>query len=773
MSGAAFDRAHALGAQGADNLQSPDQTTTRSDLGSNVVALRPTDPTNPFTTVQIDDDGGVTILSPRVRRPRPDQDPATFDANLALTMDDGDLSMLGEELVEGIDADEQSRQKFIDIFNKNLELLGLRDEQPAAGQRSRGSISRVTHPLLLEAVVKSQGAARAELLPAQGPAKVMIRGDSNAQLEDLARTLEDDFNAYLTVGAREYYPDTDRGLFGLFFSGNMFKKVYEHPLRRRPVSDTIAVEDLIVSEDAVDLDTAIRITHRSRLSRTTLRRMQVFGDWLDVELPNTLPQIDPAARKKHEMMGTSYGFGGLRPQDTVYEVCECTTDLDLDELGIKGVPDDLPVPVVVTLDKQSRKVLAVRRGWRRLDPEFRRRMRYVHYGMVPAINFLCLGHMHLLGGHARALTAAWRVILDAGMFANFPGGMKLKGVRVGPDGNDIHPQPGEWPDIDAAGIDDIRKVVMAMPYKEASAVFIQFIQSVATEAKGLAATIDVEMGEGRTNIPVGSMMAMIEQASQLSAIIHKRLHTAQSRELELFKELVQENPEAIIKVIPNPQHRWVGQIAFNNIDLVPVSDPNVPSQIHRVMLATAMVTMAGQNPDIYNRMATHQRAWRTIGVGDADSFLQQAPPQGQQQGDPAAMLAAQAQMTKANADMANVQMKTEENRRKAATETVEAQMKQQREQQELQAGAAERQIKLQVAQVGLNTERIRQESEQVRANAQQQTADAKVAASHAQIGVHMAQGAAQVGVQQANQQAAEARAKAVAAQQRQRARSKS
>jgi hypothetical protein len=736
----------------ADTLLPPDQTTTRTPLAkpSNVV---------PFKTVQIDDDGGVTLLSPRVRRRKPEDDPATFDENLALKMDDGDLASLGYEIAEGVEVDEQSRSKFIETFNKSLELLGLKDETPQAGQRSRGSISRVTHPLLLEAVVKSQGAARAELLPAQGPAKVQIRGDSNAQLEDLARTLEDDFNAYLTVGAREYYPDTDRGLFGLFFSGNMFKKVYEHPLRHRPVSDTIAVEDLIVNEDAVDLETAIRISHRSRMTKGMLRRMQLFGDWLDVELPATFPQLDPATRKKQELMGTGYGFGGWRPQDTQYDIYETTTDVDLADYGVRGTPDDFPVPVVVSLERQTKKVLAVRRGWRRGDAEFRRRMRYVHYGMVPAINFLCLGHMHLLGGHARALTAAWRVILDAGMFANFPGGMKLKGVRVGPDGNDIHPQPGEWPDIDAAGIDDIRKVVMPMPYKEASAVFIQFINSVASEAKSLAATIDVEMGEGRTNIPVGSMMAMIEQASQLSAIIHKRLHTAQTRELELFKELVAENPEAILKVIPNPQKRWVGQLAFNNVDLVPVSDPNVPSQIHRVMLATAMVTMAGQNPDIYNRLATHQRAWRTIGVGDADSFLQQPPPQGAPQGDPAAMMAAQAQMTKAQADMQNVQAKQQENQRKAATETVEAQMKTQQQQAEMQDSAAERAIKLQVAQVGLNTEQIRQETERVRSQAQADTADAKVAASHMQIGVH----AAQVGVQQANQDTAEAKAKAAQA----------
>lgn len=752
---------------GANTPNTPDQLTTRRTLAPNSSNVIPF--TNPaYSTVQIDDDGGVTLLSPRVRRPRADRDPRRFDENLALTMDDGDLSAIGHEVSEGIEADELSRTQFIAIFNKSLELLGLRDDTARTGQaqggKTKGSISRVTHPLLLEAVVKSQGAARAELLPAQGPCKVMVRGDSDANLDDLARALEDDVNAYLTVGAREYYPDMDRALFGLFFSGNAFKKIYLHPLRHRPVSEAIAVEDLIVSEDAVDLETAIRITHRSHMTKAMVRRMQLFGDWRDVDLPlGSFGSIDPANRKKQELMGTGMGFGSLRPQDQNYEFYECTTDIDLADYGIAGIPDDLPVPVVVTLERQTKRVVALRRGWTRGDPEFRRRMRYVHYGMVPALGFLCLGHMHLLGGHARALTAAWRVILDAGMFANFPGGMKLKGVRVGVDGNDIHPSPGEWPDIDANGIDDIRKVAMPLPYKEASPVFIQFINSVAQEAKGLAATIDVEMGEGRTNIPVGSMMAMIEQATQLSAIIHKRLHTAQARELELIKECVAENPESIVRVIPSPRRRWVGQIAFNSIELVPVSDPNVPSQIHRVMLATAMVTMAGQNPDIYDRMATHLRAWRTIGVGDAMSFLQQSPPQGQQ-GDPAAATAAQAQMVKANADMANVQMKQQENQRKAAAETVEMQMKLRRGQQESADAEAERQVKLQLAQSNLETERLRQQTEQVRSDAQQQTANAKVAASHAQMGVH----SSQVRVHEASADAAEARAKAVQQQARNR-----
>lgn len=678
------------------------------------------------TIIETDDDGGVTIRTPHVSREDAGSD---FDRNLARDMSDGDLAAIAADIMEGIEADRQSRSDFMTTYAKGLDLLGLKVDEGAGDDVS---VSRVSHPLLLEAVVKSQGAARSELLPASGPCKVSVRGDSDATTDDLARALEDDMNAYLTTGAREYYADLDRGLFGLFFSGNLFRKVYFHPLRKRPVCESVGVEDLIVSEDAVDLDTALRITHRSELSQPMMRRMQLYGDWLDIGLP--APQVDfldPAHRKQRELQGLSTS-GVLRQQDQPYQVYECTTDIDLGDYGITGLPE-MPVPVVVTLEAGSRQVLAVRRGWRQGDEQFRRRQRFVHYGMVPALNFLCLGHLHLLGNHTRALRAAWRLILDAGMFSNFPGGVKLKGVKMA--NNNIRPKPGEFPDIDANGIDDIKKVIMPMPYKEASAVFIQFIEGVSSQAKGLAATIDVEMGEGRTNIPVGSMMAMIEQASQLSAVIHKRLHTAQAREFELLKEVIAENPEAITAVIPNPQKRWVGQLAFNNVDLLPASDPNVPSQIHRVMLATALVTMAGQNPDIYDKLATHQRAWRAIGVGDADSFLHAQAPAGGGAApppDPAQMIQAQAAMMKAQADAQGVQIKQQEQQRKAATETVEAGRQAQRTQQESQDAAAERGIKLAIAHASFQTEQLRQQTEAVRAKAQQDTAEAKVEATRAQ-----------------------------------------
>ncbi len=337
------------------------------------------------TEVVIDPDGGVTISAPAVHTPRDAMDPEDFNRNLAATED---MSFVAHDLLEGIEADRLTRREWEDNYAKAIGLLGLKIEDVSTTKAQKRNVSTITHPVLLEAVVKSQGMARGELLPAAGPCKVTLRGDDTGGLDMLAKSLEQDMNAYLTVGAPEYYPDTDRGLFGFFFGGNWFRKVFMHPLRRRPVAESIAVEDMIVSEDAVDLETALRITHRSLLSPTMMRRMQIFGDWLDVTLPPAQAPMDPVTQAKAEETGVR--MVGARTQDQPYTVYECTTDLDPADYGLHepDAPAGLPLPYVVTLEKDSRTVLAMRRGWRQGDPMFARRMRFVHYGMVPAFGFL-------------------------------------------------------------------------------------------------------------------------------------------------------------------------------------------------------------------------------------------------------------------------------------------------------------------------------------------------------------------------------------------------
>jgi hypothetical protein len=630
-----------------------------------------------------------------------------FDENLAEKMDDGPLAALAMDLIDGIQSDINSRSEFIGNYTRGLDLLALKIEDRAQGNR-RKRTSTIRNPVMLDAVIKFQAAASAELLPASGPCKVRDDAEITEERDMVAAAFERDMNHYLTVTAEEYYPDTDQMLMRLAFGGTAFKKVYRCPLRERPVSESVNLSDLIVSEQATDLANALRITHQLMMPPSNVRRLQLDGFYRDIDLGMPQPNTDEVRRKEAAIHGLATTT--TRPQDQDRTLWECYTDVDLVLYGFKekGAQERLPLPYRVTIDKDSQTVLEVRRNWREGDKKYRKRKRFVKYGMIPGFGFLCLGYLHILGNQTRALTALWRIMIDAGMFANFPGGVKVKGTRQST--NELDPGPGEWVEIDTGPLDDIRKALFPMPYKDLSPVLITLAETISKYAEKLGSSVEFATGEGRTNIPVGTIMAMIEQQTQVMATVHKRLHRAQQEELILLKELFAEDPSALgrapARVPGDNQQPWTDADEFADVNLVPATDPNVPSQMHRIMLATALVTLASQNPDIYNKMNVHRRALRTIGFGDVDTILQQQPPPpDQNQGDNA--LQAQDLALKAQ----ELQLKKEEQQRKAASTETETQQRQQELDQKERMQTADRESKERIEQQQVDTEKARLESQ--------------------------------------------------------------
>lgn len=571
-------------------------------------------------SIEIDEDGGVTIGAPAPPKPRS----TGFDENLAEVLQIGDLAVVAEDILQGIEADIASRREFLANLTTGMDLLGLKVEKANSQSTKGGGYSRVRNPLLLEAVITFQSGFVGEMLPASGPAKVKTIGGSTAETDQLASDFEADLNHYLTDIAREFYPDTDRMAFSLGYSGNGFKKVYTCPRRKRPVSESVQVKDMIVSEDATDLDNATRVTHRILMSPGMVRRMQRVGAYIDVPLGVATPMPTPVDQKEDEIAGIS--ASGARPQDVQRTIYECYTDIDLSEFGHaeKGAPEGIELPYKVTIDATSRQVLEIRRNWKQGDPSFQKRQRFVHYQLVPGFGFLAFGFLHLLGNSAQTLTAIWRILCDAGMFSNFPGGVKVKGARAA--NNEIQPMPGEWTEIDVAGMDDIRKTLMPLPYKDPSPVFIQLAEMIQQDAMRLGGTVEMEVGDGRANVPVGTIMAMIEQQTKIMAAVHKRLHRAQQLELQLLRDEFMDDPGALARLARNPRRTWEVAEEFASLDLVPASDPNVPAQMHRIMLATALVSLASSNPDIYDKYAAHKHALEVVGIRDADRYVHPSVP---------------------------------------------------------------------------------------------------------------------------------------------------
>lgn len=576
-----------------------------------------------------------------------------FYENLAEEINTYELSGIAGDLLEGINADIASRQDWETSAVRAVDLLGLRMDDATGEINNMGSISKVYHPLLLEAVVRYQANARGELLPANGPVKVrddepvapmpvmggaMVpgipqpgigpqpanpmmghNGGPGLDRDVTAEAFEKDFNHYLTVVAKEYYPDFDRMLFSMALIGCAFRKLYHCPLRRRPVSEFIPAYDLIVSNDATDLYGAGRITHRIKMRHATLRRMQVSGVYRDIDLGQANEQIS-AIDQKIKMVE------GLNPQpqlprDHRHTIYECYVDLDLQDLDDN---DGIPLPYRVTIDKDSREVLEIRRNWKEDDEDFQPLRRIVKYGMIPGLGFYDYGYIQLLGNTTRALTAIERQLLDAGQFANFPGFLMSKmGMRQ--NTNQIRVQPGGGHEIDTGGL-PISAVAMPLPYKEPSVVLMQLGQAIAQDGMRLAGSAELPVGEGTADIPVGTMIALVEQSTKVLDAVHKRNHSSQQEEFEIMRDLFKEDPTALWRFAKNPARKWQQAEEFGDIELVPASDPNTPSHIHRIMQAQALLQLSGQAPQLYNLRTVHEKALRVLGIENPDELMNPPPP---------------------------------------------------------------------------------------------------------------------------------------------------
>lgn len=622
-----------------------------------------------------------------------------FYDDLSGKISDSALSMIALDLIDGIDSDIRSRQSMIESYNKGLDLLGLRQED-RSGRRFRKNVSTVRHPVLLEAVVDFQSGFRGEMLPAEGPVKVAVEGgDSERGENQMAKQLEDDMNYYLTNTATEYYPDTDRGAFYLGYGGTLYKKVYRCPIRKRPVSECIYLTDLIVNESATDLMNALRVTHKIEMSQSQMRRMQLAGVYRDVSLVTPTVSNDTTKSKEKSIIGVLRA--GNRPKDIPFTVYECYCELVPSEYGFaeRGAPDGMALPYRVTLEKDSMAVLDIRRAWREDDKLYLKRLPFIKYGLVPGMGFLDYGFLHLIGNQTMALTAIWRILVDAGMFSNFPGGVRVKGTRQ--TTNEIQPGPGEWPEIDTGPVDDIRKALMPLPYKEPSAVFIQLAEIIANGTQRLGGAVKLEVGEGRQNVPVGTIMAMIEQQTKTMAACHKRLHTAQKEELAKLKELFEEDPEALFASNPKAR-KWSGA-ELKDMNLVPASDPNVPAQMHRIMQATALIQLADTHPDIYNKIEVHKRALKVMGIGDASDIMNTPSTMDPPIPDPRIL----ANMGQMKIKQQEIGIKQQQQQREAADRVAQVSMEQQKMAFEREEAQKERESRERVAMINQETAKIK------------------------------------------------------------------
>ena len=799
-------------------------------------------------------DGSLTIdFSPKT----PAKKGGDWYENLAEQIDDGELSRIATELLDGIQLDDQSRKDWLDTRSRGIKLLGLKLNEPK-GEASSEGVSTVQHPLLLEATLRFQANARGELLPAAGPIKIrndapvkpkpppappmppmppmppqmghnggppmngpggetstaqlpppplnaggpqpggpppgppmplgggpppspapmggnnappgppmgagsgppmppgppppppppptglmappkpVIPDGMNMETDELAEALETDMNHWITAVATEYYPDTDRMLFWVGCGGQGIKKVYNCPLRRRPVSESIDAEDLIVSNAETNLENCGRITHRIKMRPSVLKRMQLVGAYRDVELPaNQMNLPDPVKDTKLDIQGITPQI--QRPKDTDHEIYECYCELDIAgfEHKEKGKETGLHLPYVVTIHKESRTILALRRNWRKDDKMCLAKEYFVDFAFVRALGFYGIGLIHILGNTTSALTAAWRIQLDAGMFSSFPGFIYAKqfGRQLT---NQFRVPPGGGVPIDTGGL-PMNQAVMPLPYKEPGTAFMQLTQNIEALGQRVGGTAEMSIGEGKQDAPVGTTLALIEQATKTMDAVHKRLTSSQGKEFQLLKDRFKEDPEAFWRhtkktTVPWQKEQFLKALDDNN--LVPVADPNNPTSMHRIAKAVVIKTLQQAAPDLYDPIAVDTRIMRITGIDPEGLFKQTPTP-------PAP-----------NPSLIAAQAKQAANEQQAKLQQMQMMMKFEIEKMQSQDKAADRQSREKIEALKIVLERLKIQEEQI-IHGQQVQQDAQGEAMKLLMDHHRAQAESQNDIAIQRQQASQ------------------
>ena len=692
-----------------------DAPAAQAGLGDSVISIqyentdKPDVVIDPATGAQITETGedgdAIVDLNPSKRAKETSDD---FNDNLALELED-ELGAISADILEGIEADLTSRKTWEQNLTDSMTQLGLQRESRT--NLDLDTISKIRHPILLETSLDFWANFVAEFLPADGPVKVRDDSDNATESEEADR-LENDFNHYLTVTASEYYPDTSRAGFRIGFIGGIAKKVFYCALRERPVSEAIYLEDLIVSNDATDLENAKRVTHRMMYLTQDVTAMQAAGVWRDVTLGDAQDTYSTVKAKVDEIQGTQPS--STRPEDKQHTIYECHTKriIEGDKKAKERIEKGLSVPYRITVDKDSRQILAIYRNWKEGNKNFKIKQQFVPWFYAPGLGFYPIGQAQILGNDTSTLTALWREMVDAGMFANFPGFLYLDSLGR-QDTNRFRIPPAGGQPIKAPPGMSIQNSIMPVPYKEISSTLFQFSTHIEDMARRKAGAAKIPVGEGKTDIPVGSLLMFVEQSTKMVQAIHKGLHAAQKKEFELLKDLFVEDPEALTKFNDDPnQQPWTSE-QLQNHNLAPASDPNTPSHIHRISVAMAMFMMAQQAPQLFNLPEIAEFIMKVIRVPNPKSFLSG------DSGTPSPQMPAAPPPDPAK--MAAVQQKAQTEQRKAANEAIQAQQEQEKTKLQTAVDMAKTQSAEKIAVIEQQTERMRLAAEERKSQRESQT----------------------------------------------------
>jgi hypothetical protein len=535
-----------------------------------------------------------------------------FNDNLAEDMDESVLTELAGDLLGEFDEDISSRKDWIQTYVDGLELLGMKVEdrtEPWPGACG------VHHPLLAEAVVKFQAETMSETFPAQGPVRTQIIGKETTEKKDAAARVQEDMNYQLTDVMVEYRPEHERMLWGLGLAGNAFKKVYYDPSLGRQVAMYVAAEDVVVPYGASSLEVAERVTHVMRKTPNELKKLQANGFYREVDLPDPVNSMDEVEQKISEQLG-------FRAEtDDRYKLLEMHVDLVIEDDDYRDdTENDLQIalPYVITIDKETETVLSIRRNWNPDDKKKLKRNHFVHYSYVPGFGFYAFGLIHLIGAFAKSGTSLIRQLVDAGTLSNLPGGFKTKGLRV--KGDDTPISPAEWRDVDVAS-GTMRDNIMPLPYKEPSQVLYSLLGTIVDEGRRFAGAADMQVSDMSGQAPVGTTLAILERTLKMMSAVQARVHYAMKREFQLLKGIIRDYTPDVYSYEPEEGGRRAKKSDYDNVEVIPVSDPNAATMAQKIVQYQAVIQLAQGAPQIYDLPYLHRQMLEVLGIKNAQKLV--------------------------------------------------------------------------------------------------------------------------------------------------------
>jgi hypothetical protein len=527
-----------------------------------------------------------------------------FDANLAERMEESALQKVASDILEMVQADIDARKDWVEMYVKGLDVLGLRyDEVTEPWDGACGVFST----LLTEAAIRFQSEAIMETFPPAGPVKTQIVGQWDKAKEQAGARVQADMNYQLTDKMPEYRTEHERALWSLALAGSAFKKVYYDPTLGRQVSIYVPAEDVILPYGVTSVRRTERLTHIMRKTKNDIKRLQVAGFYRDVDLGEPLSNQTDIEKAKAQKEGYD------PVDDKRYQIYEVQVEYDM-----PGYEEELPLPYVVTIDKGTNKILAIRRNYREDDDKHLTRQHFVHYIYIPGFGAYGFGLIHIIGGYAIAGTMLIRQLVDAGSLSNLPGGLKARGLRI--KGDDTPIAPGEWRDVDVPS-GAIKDNLFSLPYKEPSAVLLSLLNQITDEARRLGAIVDMKVSDMSANAPVGTTLALLERQLKTMGAVQARVHAAMKEEFKLLKDIIRDYTAPDYNYIPQDGTPQVKAEDYDMVEVIPVSDPNASTMAQRVVQYQAALQLAQGAPQLYDLPRLHRQMLEVLGIPNAEKLV--------------------------------------------------------------------------------------------------------------------------------------------------------